>query len=164
MICYILSPHIDELTDQLVFNRTNVFEQCPVYLSTLCLYLPCVSIYPVSLSALCVYLPCVSICPVCLSALCAYLPCVSIYPVCLSALCVYLPCVSICPVCLSTLCLTVLTVSPCGLQGASTPRPEEELDRLTKKLVYDMNHPPVEEYFGTAFVLSIDKLMMLSFF
>ncbi|KAI4900435.1 hypothetical protein NFI96_033087, partial [Prochilodus magdalenae] len=28
------------------------------------------------------------------------------------------------------------------------PRPEEELDRLTKKLVYDMNHPPTEEYFG----------------
>lgn len=28
-------------------------------------------------------------------------------------------------------------------------RPEEELDRLTKKLVYDMNHPPTEEYFGT---------------
>uniref|UniRef100_W5N6W6 LIM zinc-binding domain-containing protein n=1 Tax=Lepisosteus oculatus TaxID=7918 RepID=W5N6W6_LEPOC len=32
-------------------------------------------------------------------------------------------------------------------QGAIT-RPEEELDRLTKKLVYDMNHPPAEEYFG----------------
>ncbi|XP_028820856.1 thyroid receptor-interacting protein 6-like isoform X1 [Denticeps clupeoides] len=31
---------------------------------------------------------------------------------------------------------------------ASMPRPEEELDRLTKKLVYDMNHPPAEEYFG----------------
>lgn len=30
----------------------------------------------------------------------------------------------------------------------SAPRPEEELDRLTKKLVYDMNHPPAEEYFG----------------
>ncbi|KAF7706502.1 hypothetical protein HF521_019756 [Silurus meridionalis] len=28
------------------------------------------------------------------------------------------------------------------------PRAEEELDRLTKKLVYDMNHPPTEEYFG----------------
>ncbi|KAJ6654954.1 hypothetical protein lerEdw1_006425 [Lerista edwardsae] len=27
-------------------------------------------------------------------------------------------------------------------------RPEEELDRLTKKLVYDMNHPPSGEYFG----------------
>ncbi|KAG7260929.1 hypothetical protein CRUP_027178 [Coryphaenoides rupestris] len=35
-----------------------------------------------------------------------------------------------------------------GEKGAATPRPEEELDRLTKKLVYDMNHPPVEEYFG----------------
>ncbi|XP_069042748.1 thyroid receptor-interacting protein 6 isoform X1 [Lepisosteus oculatus] len=32
-------------------------------------------------------------------------------------------------------------------KGAIT-RPEEELDRLTKKLVYDMNHPPAEEYFG----------------
>ncbi|XP_076145112.1 thyroid receptor-interacting protein 6 [Alosa pseudoharengus] len=30
----------------------------------------------------------------------------------------------------------------------AVPRPEEELDRLTKKLVYDMNHPPTEEYFG----------------
>lgn len=30
----------------------------------------------------------------------------------------------------------------------SVPRPEEELDRLTKKLMYDMNHPPTEEYFG----------------
>ncbi|XP_074167779.1 thyroid receptor-interacting protein 6 isoform X2 [Sminthopsis crassicaudata] len=26
--------------------------------------------------------------------------------------------------------------------------PEEELERLTKKLVYDMNHPPSGEYFG----------------
>lgn len=33
-------------------------------------------------------------------------------------------------------------------QQGSAPRPEEELDRLTKKLVYDMNHPPTEEYFG----------------
>ncbi|KAL4631448.1 thyroid receptor-interacting protein 6-like isoform X1 [Arapaima gigas] len=28
------------------------------------------------------------------------------------------------------------------------PKPEEELERLTKKLVYDMNHPHAEEYFG----------------
>lgn len=35
-----------------------------------------------------------------------------------------------------------------GQQGAATMRPEEELDRLTKKLVYDMNHPPAEDYFG----------------
>ncbi|XP_029975516.1 thyroid receptor-interacting protein 6 isoform X1 [Salarias fasciatus] len=35
-----------------------------------------------------------------------------------------------------------------SMQGAATTRPEEELDRLTKKLVYDMNHPPAEEYFG----------------
>ncbi|XP_008281054.1 thyroid receptor-interacting protein 6 isoform X1 [Stegastes partitus] len=33
-------------------------------------------------------------------------------------------------------------------QGMATSRPEEELDRLTKKLVYDMNHPPTEDYFG----------------
>ncbi|XP_030647231.1 lipoma-preferred partner [Chanos chanos] len=30
----------------------------------------------------------------------------------------------------------------------STARPEEELDRLTKKMLYDMDHPPAEEYFG----------------
>ncbi|XP_062305749.1 thyroid receptor-interacting protein 6 isoform X1 [Osmerus eperlanus] len=34
-----------------------------------------------------------------------------------------------------------------GMQGSAL-KPEEELDRLTKKLVYDMNHPPTEEYFG----------------
>uniref|UniRef100_A0A4W5MVC5 Zyxin n=1 Tax=Hucho hucho TaxID=62062 RepID=A0A4W5MVC5_9TELE len=33
-------------------------------------------------------------------------------------------------------------------QGSAALRPEEELDQLTKKLVYDMNHPPTEEYFG----------------
>ncbi|XP_029382720.1 LOW QUALITY PROTEIN: thyroid receptor-interacting protein 6 [Echeneis naucrates] len=33
-------------------------------------------------------------------------------------------------------------------KGITATRPEEELDRLTKKLVYDMNHPPTEEYFG----------------
>lgn len=33
-------------------------------------------------------------------------------------------------------------------QAAALTRPEEELDRLTKKLVYDMNHPPAEDYFG----------------
>ncbi|XP_053715345.1 thyroid receptor-interacting protein 6 [Synchiropus splendidus] len=31
---------------------------------------------------------------------------------------------------------------------AASTKPEEELDRLTKKLVYDMNHPPAEDYFG----------------
>ncbi|XP_054851112.1 thyroid receptor-interacting protein 6 isoform X1 [Eublepharis macularius] len=31
---------------------------------------------------------------------------------------------------------------------APPSRPEEELDRLTKKLVYDMNNPPSGEYFG----------------
>ncbi|KAL2090068.1 hypothetical protein ACEWY4_014756 [Coilia grayii] len=29
-----------------------------------------------------------------------------------------------------------------------TARPEEELERLTKKMLYDMDHPPTEEYFG----------------
>ncbi|KAM9425510.1 thyroid receptor-interacting protein 6 [Pholidichthys leucotaenia] len=33
-------------------------------------------------------------------------------------------------------------------KGSALTRPEEELDRLTKKLVYDMNHPPAEDYFG----------------
>lgn len=33
-------------------------------------------------------------------------------------------------------------------QGTVSSRPEEELERLTKKLVYDMNHPPAEDYFG----------------
>ncbi|XP_072315160.1 thyroid receptor-interacting protein 6 isoform X2 [Eucyclogobius newberryi] len=33
-------------------------------------------------------------------------------------------------------------------KGAAITRPEDELDRLTKKLVYDMNHPPAEDYFG----------------
>ncbi|XP_016141158.1 thyroid receptor-interacting protein 6 isoform X2 [Sinocyclocheilus grahami] len=32
-------------------------------------------------------------------------------------------------------------------KGAA-PHHEEELERLTKKLVYDMNNPPTEEYFG----------------
>ncbi|XP_069776123.1 thyroid receptor-interacting protein 6 isoform X2 [Narcine bancroftii] len=38
-----------------------------------------------------------------------------------------------------------------GGSGSSQPqasRPEEELDRITKKLVHDMNNPPSEEYFG----------------
>uniref|UniRef100_A0ACB8EXD0 Uncharacterized protein n=1 Tax=Sphaerodactylus townsendi TaxID=933632 RepID=A0ACB8EXD0_9SAUR len=43
---------------------------------------------------------------------------------------------------------------PAGARGlryqhqASPSCPEEELDRLTKKLVYDMNNPPSGEYFG----------------
>lgn len=27
-------------------------------------------------------------------------------------------------------------------------RPEDELERLTKKMLYDMDNPPSEEYFG----------------
>ncbi|XP_077399672.1 thyroid receptor-interacting protein 6 isoform X2 [Vanacampus margaritifer] len=41
--------------------------------------------------------------------------------------------------------------NPAYQSGKHVPaptRPEEELDRLTKKLVYDMNHPPAEDYFG----------------
>ncbi|XP_036813886.1 thyroid receptor-interacting protein 6 isoform X1 [Oncorhynchus mykiss] len=33
-------------------------------------------------------------------------------------------------------------------QGTAAPRPEEELVQLTKKFVYDMNHPLTEEDFG----------------
>eukprot|EP00066_Takifugu_rubripes_P015718 XP_011604984.1 PREDICTED: thyroid receptor-interacting protein 6 isoform X1 [Takifugu rubripes] len=40
------------------------------------------------------------------------------------------------------------TLSYQSNKGAVNTRPEEELDRLTKKLVYDMNHPPSEDYFG----------------
>lgn len=32
--------------------------------------------------------------------------------------------------------------------GVPTLRPEDELDRLTKKMLYDMENPPSEEYFG----------------
>uniref|UniRef100_A0A2K6KCF6 Thyroid hormone receptor interactor 6 n=1 Tax=Rhinopithecus bieti TaxID=61621 RepID=A0A2K6KCF6_RHIBE len=35
-----------------------------------------------------------------------------------------------------------------GLQVPLSQPPEDELDRLTKKLVHDMNHPPSGEYFG----------------
>lgn len=42
-------------------------------------------------------------------------------------------------------------------QGIATSRPEDELERLTKKLVYDMNHPPVEDYFGTVATLYINN-------
>ncbi|XP_076134143.1 lipoma-preferred partner [Alosa pseudoharengus] len=36
--------------------------------------------------------------------------------------------------------------APAG--GRPGARPEEELERLTKKMLYDMDHPPTEEYFG----------------
>ncbi|XP_059549592.1 thyroid receptor-interacting protein 6 isoform X1 [Myotis daubentonii] len=35
-----------------------------------------------------------------------------------------------------------------GHQGPLSQPPEEELERLTKKLVHDMSHPPNGEYFG----------------
>ncbi|XP_014828774.1 PREDICTED: thyroid receptor-interacting protein 6 isoform X2 [Poecilia mexicana] len=43
---------------------------------------------------------------------------------------------------------TAQTPSYQSSKGAAPSRPEEELDRITKKLVYDMNHPPAEDYFG----------------
>lgn len=45
-------------------------------------------------------------------------------------------------------------------------KPEDELERLTKKLVYDMNHPPSEDYFGTfhAPLLYHKFIFLLSFF
>lgn len=50
---------------------------------------------------------------------------------------------------------TYITDRPASLApfggGPSAPvkgRPEEELDRLTKKMLYDMDNPPSQEYFG----------------
>ncbi|KAG1940893.1 lipoma-preferred partner [Pimephales promelas] len=50
---------------------------------------------------------------------------------------------------------TYITDPPASLApfggGPSVPhkgRPEEELERLTKKMLYDMDNPPTEEYFG----------------
>lgn len=45
----------------------------------------------------------------------------------------------------------------------TVPRPEEELDRLTKKLVYDMNHPPTEEYFGMMTHLNTTSQLLIFF-
>ncbi|XP_029002522.1 lipoma-preferred partner [Betta splendens] len=38
------------------------------------------------------------------------------------------------------------SVPPKG--GAPVAHPEDELERLTKKMLFDMDHPPAEEYFG----------------
>ncbi|XP_036378236.1 lipoma-preferred partner isoform X2 [Megalops cyprinoides] len=40
--------------------------------------------------------------------------------------------------------------TPLAQYGSAQPKgqPDEELDRLTKKMLYDMNNPPAEEYFG----------------
>lgn len=32
--------------------------------------------------------------------------------------------------------------------GAPQAHPEDELERLTKKMLFDMDNPPSEEYFG----------------
>lgn len=37
---------------------------------------------------------------------------------------------------------------PCPQTGASVAHPEDELERLTKKMLFDMDNPPSEEYFG----------------
>uniref|UniRef100_A0AAZ3RMY0 LIM zinc-binding domain-containing protein n=1 Tax=Oncorhynchus tshawytscha TaxID=74940 RepID=A0AAZ3RMY0_ONCTS len=45
---------------------------------------------------------------------------------------------------------TYITDPPASLvpPAPSGARPEEELERLTKKMLYDMDNPPTEEYFG----------------
>ncbi|XP_069753773.1 lipoma-preferred partner isoform X2 [Narcine bancroftii] len=37
---------------------------------------------------------------------------------------------------------------PAPAPNAPAPRPEDELDRLTKKMLFDMEHPPSDDYFG----------------
>ncbi|TNN74141.1 Lipoma-preferred partner [Liparis tanakae] len=39
--------------------------------------------------------------------------------------------------------------------GAHTAHPEDELERLTKKMLFDMDNPPSEEYFDTAEYLAV---------
>ncbi|GAA6102564.1 lipoma-preferred partner isoform X1 [Tachysurus ichikawai] len=53
--------------------------------------------------------------------------------------------------------MSILGNRPISLQrclnqapGQSMAHPEEELDKLTKKMLFDMNHPPSEEYFAEA--------------
>lgn len=41
-----------------------------------------------------------------------------------------------------------LNLSDSHLQVPLSQPPEEELERLTKKMVHDMSHPPSGEYFG----------------
>ncbi|XP_072110953.1 lipoma-preferred partner homolog isoform X2 [Mobula birostris] len=38
--------------------------------------------------------------------------------------------------------------APAPAPNVPVARPEDELDRLTKKMLYDMDHPPSDEYFG----------------
>lgn len=46
--------------------------------------------------------------------------------------------------------LAPYSAGPAGPAKESAPmaHPEDELERLTKKMLYDMEHPPSEEYFG----------------
>lgn len=43
--------------------------------------------------------------------------------------------------------------------GASVAHPEDELERLTKKMLFDMDHPPSEEYFGEWISLGCDSIL-----
>ncbi|XP_072897880.1 lipoma-preferred partner homolog isoform X2 [Hemitrygon akajei] len=38
--------------------------------------------------------------------------------------------------------------APAPAPNVPVARPEDELDRLTKKMLYDMDHPPSDDYFG----------------
>ena len=50
-----------------------------------------------------------------------------------------------CNTSVSAVCVCVFQ-APAAMRP--TARPEEELERLTKKMLYDMDNPPTEEYFG----------------
>lgn len=62
----------------------------------------------------------------------------------------------------STLRQNFRLISVClGFQGgAPMPHPEDELERLTKKMLFDMDNPPSEEYFGknSIFIYFLTKL------
>ena len=46
--------------------------------------------------------------------------------------------------------------------GTTVAHPEDELDRLTKKMLFDMDHPPSEEYFGEWTSLGYDSIIFRS--
>jgi len=46
--------------------------------------------------------------------------------------------------------------------GAPVAHPEDELERLTKKMLFDMDNPPSEEYFGK--ILTLTSSIYASFF
>lgn len=52
-----------------------------------------------------------------------------------------------------------------GSQGsAPMAHPEDELERLTKKMLFDMDNPPSEEYFGKNDGSSHTHLVSISLF